>query len=178
VTRRAVFLDRDGVINVSPPGGEYIRRWAEFVFLPPVFDWVRLFNALDFLVLVVTNQRGIALGRMTRADVDDLHARMRTEFARRGCRVDEVFVCPHEEGMCDCRKPRPGMVLAACRKWDIDLGASLLIGDSERDRGLAESCGLAFLRAESGRLIESGDQSGFLRSEGRRSVAPIAGARM
>ena len=153
MTRRAAFLDRDGVINVRPPPGEYVRRWQEFVFLEPVFDWVRLFNALDLLVIVVTNQRGVALGRMTAADVGDIHRRMVAEFARRGCRVDDVLVCPHEEGTCGCRKPSPGMVLAARDKWGIDLSGSLLIGDSDRDRRLAEACGLRFLRAENGRLV-------------------------
>jgi len=150
--RRCAFLDRDGVINASPPRGEYVRRWEEFAFLEPVFDWVRLFNALDLLVIVVTNQRGVALGRMARADVDDIHRRMVAEFDRRGCRIDDVFVCPHEEGTCDCRKPRPGMVLAAQRKWNIELAGSLLIGDSDRDRDLAGACGLRFLRADNGRL--------------------------
>jgi D-glycero-D-manno-heptose 1,7-bisphosphate phosphatase len=153
VTRRAVFLDRDGVINVNPLKGAYIRRWEEFAFLASIFDWVRLFNMLDLLVIVVTNQRGVALGHMTMADVDDIHRRMLAEFVCRGCRVDDVFVCPHEESTCDCRKPRPGMVLAAQRKWDIDLAGSLLIGDSERDRGLAVRCGLRFLWAADGGFL-------------------------
>src|SRR5438874_1329246 len=98
--RRAVFLDRDGVINVCPPKGQYVESWLAFAFLEPIFDWVQLFNALGFLVIVVTNQRGVALGRMAQSDVDDIHARMTAEFARRGCRIDDVFVCPHEEGAC------------------------------------------------------------------------------
>jgi len=149
-----VFLDRDGVINVSPPTGEYVQRWTGFTFLESCFDWVRLFNALDFLVIVVTNQRGVALGRMTQTDVDDIHRRMLEEFSLRGCRVDDVFVCPHEEGTCACRKPRPGMVLAAQKKWNIDLAGSLMIGDSDRDSELARTCGLRFLRAENGRLVQ------------------------
>jgi D-glycero-D-manno-heptose 1,7-bisphosphate phosphatase len=156
VSRRAVFLDRDGVINASPPAGEYVRNWSEFAFLESIFDWVRLVNALDFLVIVVTNQRGITLGQMTAGDVDDIHARMRTEFARRGCRIDDVFVCPHAGGTCDCRKPLPGMVLAARDKWDIDLAESLMIGDSDRDRDLAAACGMRFLRAADGRFLGEG----------------------
>ncbi|MCE9564907.1 MAG: HAD family hydrolase [Planctomycetes bacterium] len=152
--RRAVFLDRDGVINVSPPKGEYVQEWAGFTFLESSFDWVRLFNALDLLVIVVTNQRGVALGRMTQADVDDIHQQMLEEFSLRGCRVDDVFVCPHEEGTCECRKPRPGMVLAAQKKWNLDLAGSLMIGDSDSDFELARTCGLRFLRAENGRLVQ------------------------
>lgn len=152
MTHRAAFLDRDGVINVCPPAGHYIRAWDEFTFLDPIFDWVRLLNALDLLVIVVTNQRGIALGRMTAVDLDDIHCRMIAGFARRGCRIDDVFVCPHDEGACDCRKPLPGMLIKARDKWDISLEKSMMIGDSERDRGLAAACGMKFLWAKNGRL--------------------------
>lgn len=153
MSRRALFLDRDGVINVAPPPGDYVLRWDDFAFHESAFDWVRLANALGMLVVVVTNQRCIARGLVTRAAVDDIHARMVAGFAARGCRIDDVFVCPHADGECDCRKPQPGMVLAAKAKWDIDLAGSLLIGDSERDRGLAAACGLTFLLAEGGRLV-------------------------
>lgn len=152
--RPAVFLDRDGVINRSPPPGEYVRDWSEFEFLPSIFDWVRLFHAFDLPIIVVTNQRGIALGRTTQAAVDDIHRRMTAEFARRGSPMTEVFVCPHPENSCDCRKPKPGMVLAAQRKWDLDLSRSLMIGDSDRDRNLARTCGMRFLRACDGTLHE------------------------
>jgi histidinol-phosphate phosphatase family protein len=145
-------LDRDGVVNVRPGPG-WVLRWEDFTFHEPVFDWVRLFNALGFLVIVVTNQRGVAQGLMTVADVEDIHRRMVAEFARRGGRIDDVYYCPHGDGECDCRKPKPGMVLAAQRKWDIDLAESLMIGDDDRDKMMADACGLQFLRAEGGRLI-------------------------
>jgi D-glycero-D-manno-heptose 1,7-bisphosphate phosphatase len=148
-----VFLDRDGVINEKAPDGEYVESWSRFRFLPNVTDWIRLFNALDQLVIVVTNQRGIARGRMTEADLAEIHEKMRSVLAQRGARIDDIFYCPHEEGACDCRKPRPGLVRLATQKWDIDLSRSLLIGDSERDMELARVCGLRFLRAAAGRLI-------------------------
>jgi len=153
MSRPCLFLDRDGVINVKPPEGEYVRRWDEFRLIPAAVDWIRLFNAAGFLAVVVTNQRGVALGLMTLADVADIHARMIAELASRGAVIDDVFVCPHEEGACECRKPRPGLVRAAQAKWDIDLGRSLLIGDSDRDRGLANACGIQFLRACDGKLL-------------------------
>ena len=151
--RRAVFLDLDGVINEPAPPGEYIRNWGEFRLLPNVADWIRLFNALDLLVIVVTNQRGVALGRMTAGDVEDIHRRMREELAAQGARIDDVLWCPHQEGACECRKPRPGLVYQARDRWDIDLDASLLIGDSERDRELARVCGMRFVRAAGGRIL-------------------------
>lgn len=153
MSRRCVFMDRDGVINERAALHEYIRDWREFRCLPNIADWIRIFNVLDFLVIVVTNQRGIARGMMTRDAVDEIHHRMIAGFAARRARIDDVFVCPHEEGSCDCRKPKPGLVLQAQAKWNIELGASLLIGDSDEDEALAFTCGMRFLRVHGGRLI-------------------------
>src|SRR6476469_765220 len=80
VSRRCVFLDRDGVINVAPPPGEYVRRWEEFRFLPGVADWIRLFNALDLLVIVVTNQQGVAKGLVRPEDLTTIHRNMVREL--------------------------------------------------------------------------------------------------
>ncbi len=153
--RRCLFLDRDGVINAAPPAGEYIQKWEEFRLLPEVVAWIRLFKAAGFLAIVITNQRGIALGRYTEADLEALHERMRAELAEQGAFLDDILYCPHAEGACDCRKPLPGMVIAAQRRWDIDLGASLLIGDGERDRLLAERCGIPFVMVRDGRVVGS-----------------------
>jgi D-glycero-D-manno-heptose 1,7-bisphosphate phosphatase len=158
VSRRCVFLDRDGVINVKALEGEYIQNWSEFQFLPNIADWIRLFNALDFLVIVVTNQRGVALGRMSLDDVAGIHRRMIRELADQGAKIDDVFVCPHEAGVCQCRKPKPGLVEQARDKWDIEVAASLMIGDSDSDEQLAAACGMRFLRARDGRLVCCGQQ--------------------
>jgi D-glycero-D-manno-heptose 1,7-bisphosphate phosphatase len=152
--QRCVFLDRDGVINRKPPEGDYIREWSEFQFLPGIADWIRLFNALGLLVVVVTNQRCVARGLIRSEDLEEIHNNMTRELACAGARIDDVFCCPHEEGACDCRKPKPGMVLAAQRKWNIRLAGSLLIGDSVRDAGLAEACGLTFVRVDEGHVLE------------------------
>jgi len=153
--RRCLFLDRDGVINAAPPEGEYVHSWDEFRLLPEAVSWIRLFKAAGYLAIVVTNQRGIARGLYTHADLQALHERMRAELAAQGAELDDVFYCPHEEGACDCRKPRPGLVLEAQRKWDIDLGTSLLIGDGERDRLLAERCGIPFVLVREGRVVDT-----------------------
>jgi D-glycero-D-manno-heptose 1,7-bisphosphate phosphatase len=150
--RRCVFLDRDGVINVKPAAGEYIRTHAEFQLIETVADWIRLFNALDLLVIVVTNQRGVALGLMSIEDLESIHRKMRDDLAARGARLDDIYCCVHDEGACDCRKPRPGMVRAAAAKWQIDIGRSLMIGDSVSDRELAEVCGMRFVNVESGHV--------------------------
>ena len=153
MARRCVFLDRDGVINEKPALHEYVRNWNEFRFLPNIEDWIRLFKALGYLVIVITNQRGVARGLMSLADVEEIHRNMMAELARRGAVIDDIFYCPHQDGECDCRKPLPGLVTQAQRKWDLDLTTSLLIGDSDADAALASRCGIPFLRAEGGKLI-------------------------
>jgi D-glycero-D-manno-heptose 1,7-bisphosphate phosphatase len=153
--RRCLFLDRDGVINAAPPAGEYVRRWEEFRLLPEAVSWIRLFKAAGFLTIVLTNQRGIALGIMSHADLIELHERMRAELTAQGAILDDIFYCPHEEGACNCRKPRPGLVLEAQQKWNIDLSASLLIGDSQRDQLLAEGCRIPFALVRDGRVVET-----------------------
>ncbi len=154
--RRAVFLDRDGVINMKPPAGDYVRSWDEFRFVPTIADWIRLFNALDLVVIVVTNQRGVARGLMSQADVDEIHRNMIAELAREGARIDDIFYCPHDrDDECACRKPRTGMVEQARRKWDIDPAASLMIGDSDKDAELAANCGMKFVRVDEGRFVQA-----------------------
>lgn len=154
VKRRGVFFDRDGVINVKAPSGHYVRNWSEFQFLPGADDWIRLFKALDFVVIVATNQRGIARGLIHPDDLAEIHLRMRQELARIGAGIDDILCCPHDEGECDCRKPRPGLLREAERRWNIDLRASLMIGDSDSDRQLAASCGMAFALARDGHIVE------------------------
>jgi D-glycero-D-manno-heptose 1,7-bisphosphate phosphatase len=151
--RRCVFMDRDGVINENARPGEYIRTWDEFKFIPSALDWIRLFNALDYLVIVVTNQRGVALGQMTVSDLNLIHENMCGRIADLGGRIDDIFACPHAAGACDCRKPRPGLVIEAARKWNISVPDSVMIGDSSSDEALAVSCGLRFIPVRDGRIV-------------------------
>ncbi len=150
--RPCLFLDRDGVINVAAEPGCYIESWEQFQLIPQVVDWIRLCNELGLLVIVVTNQRGVALGRMTENGLGEIHRMMIAELERLGARVDDVFYCPHHEGECDCRKPRTGMVREAARKWDIDLTMSILVGDSESDRSVARQLGMRFVPVVDGRV--------------------------
>lgn len=148
-----IFLDRDGVINSKAAEGEYVRSWDEFRIIPEVVTWIRLFNALGYVVVVVTNQRGIALGLVTEENLKLIHSNMVQELAARGAFVDDVLYCPHDEGCCECRKPGTGMIREAARKWDIDLERSVVIGDSERDEGMASACALRFVQVRDGRLV-------------------------
>jgi D-glycero-D-manno-heptose 1,7-bisphosphate phosphatase len=147
-----VFLDRDGVINQPALPGEYIRTWEEFKFLPSIADWIRLFNALDLLVIVITNQRGVALGLMSEHALEDIHSRMVAELAHLGARVDDVFYCAHAKNECNCRKPQPGLIFQAQEKWDIDLQHSLFLGDSPSDQQAAFQGGVPFVSVVDGRI--------------------------
>ena len=132
--KRAVFLDRDGVINRKAPEGEYVTRWENFEFLPGVAEAIASVNRAGWRVIVVTNQRCIAKGLATAGEVEAIHRRMREELAKMGARVDGVYYCPHDrEPACSCRKPEPGLLLAAAREFEVDLSASWVVGDSETD---------------------------------------------
>ncbi len=140
---RAVFLDRDGVINQRPPEGDYITRWEDFHILPGVAEGIALLNHAGFSVIVVTNQRCVAKGQLSEADLHQMHEKMTGDLARAGAKIDATFYCPHDiEPRCDCRKPAPGMLLSAARLHEIDLRASWMIGDSDNDveAGLNAGC--------------------------------------
>jgi D-glycero-D-manno-heptose 1,7-bisphosphate phosphatase len=132
--KRAVFLDRDGVINRKPPEGQYIVRWQDMQFLPGVAESIRLLTKAGFCVLTVSNQRCVAKGLLTAAELETIHSRMCNELAAVGAIISEVYYCPHDkEPPCTCRKPAPGMLLTAARQHEIDLATSWMIGDKEID---------------------------------------------
>jgi D-glycero-D-manno-heptose 1,7-bisphosphate phosphatase len=156
-TNKAVFLDRDGVINVEKG---YVHRIEEFEILPGVPQAIRLLKESGFLVIVVTNQSGVARGYYSLETVHCLHRHLDTELAAFGTRVDAYYVCPHhpEHGIgdlkvdCSCRKPMPGMLEQAAVDFGIDLSASYMIGDKLTDvaAGLAAGCRPVFLMTGSG----------------------------
>jgi len=132
--RRAVFLDRDGVINVKAPEGHYITRWEEFQFLPDAAGAIAILNQAGFSVIVVSNQRGVGKGLMTVDALEVIHSRMLAELAASGARIDAICYCPHDLGThCACRKPGPGMLLRAATDHAIDLPNSWMVGDSDSD---------------------------------------------
>src|SRR5439155_19646506 len=133
IESRCVFMDRDGVINVKPAVGRYVERWDQFTLIPAAVDWIKLFRALHFRVIVVTNQRCIAKKLVSAEAVCGIHDKMMERLSSMGAPLDDVFCCPHEEGKCACRKPLPGLVLEAQRKWSLQLRGSIVIGDSDAD---------------------------------------------
>src|SRR3954454_10176331 len=106
----AVLLDRDGTINVKAAEGEYVTSPEQLVLLDGAAAAIRRLNLARIRVAVITNQRGIALGRMTEADLAAVHRRLVQLLVAEGARVDAIFHCPHEKGTCDCRKPGTAML--------------------------------------------------------------------
>lgn len=144
---KAVFLDRDGVINRKPPEGEYVTCWEDLQILPGVVEGIGLLNQAGYCVIVVTNQRCIAKGLMTSADLERMHRRMSHSLAQAGATIDAVYYCPHEmEPPCRCRKPAPGMLLEAARSHGISLPSSWMIGDSSIDVEAGRNAGCKTVR--------------------------------
>jgi D-glycero-D-manno-heptose 1,7-bisphosphate phosphatase len=141
--RRAAFLDRDGVLNRRAPPADYVKSAAEFVWLAGAREGVLRLNDEGWLVLVVTNQRGVARGLMTAQDVEAIHDKAQRELRQIGAHVDGFYYCPHNDAdECACRKPQPGLILRAAQDWHVDLGASILIGDDDRDIEAARRAGV------------------------------------
>ena len=139
-----IFLDRDGVINRKQPEDDYVTCWQRFEFLPRAVAAIALLHAAGRRVIVVTNQRGIARGRMSVAEVQEIHRRMQEELARRGARIDGIYVCPHDYGECTCRKPAVGLFRQAQADFPaIDFAYAAIIGDSLSDLLPARELGSA-----------------------------------
>jgi D-glycero-D-manno-heptose 1,7-bisphosphate phosphatase len=149
--QKAIFLDRDGTINKYVG---FLSDIDKFELLPRVSEAIRKINESEYLAIVVSNQPVIARGELTVEGLEEIHNKMETLLGLDGAYVDDIFYCPHHpdkgfEGEvpelkidCDCRKPKPGMLLKAAEKYNIDLSQSWMIGDSERDvmAGKAAGC--------------------------------------
>lgn len=137
--RRAVFLDRDGVINrVFVRNGKPYAPMAleEFSIYEDVLEAIQRLKQAGYLTIVVTNQPDVARGKVRRETIDALHARMHELLP-----IDDCLVCPHDDGECDCRKPLPGMLLEASGRHGIDLGHSFMVGDRWRDVDAGRNAG-------------------------------------
>lgn len=152
--RRAVFLDRDGTINVEK---DYLHRIQDFEFISGAVEAVRLLNEAGFFVTVVSNQSGVARGYYTEEDVEQLHRHIAAQLENHGARIDAWMFCPHHpDGKgsyalpCKCRKPLPGMLKEAALLHDIDLAASIMIGDKLADIGAGISAGCRTILVRTG----------------------------
>ncbi|MBM4031166.1 MAG: HAD family hydrolase [Planctomycetes bacterium] len=155
---RVVFLDRDGVINESPPKGSWVFHWAEFRFIPGALDALRRLREHGFTVAVITNQSCVGRGLAPLAEIEEINARMIGAVAAEGGWIAGVYMCPHPKVMdCPCRKPKPGLIDEAARELAIRPEQAFLVGDAERDieAGRARGCTTIFVRSGQGVEAES-----------------------
>jgi D-glycero-D-manno-heptose 1,7-bisphosphate phosphatase len=138
--KRAVFLDRDGVINkVLIRRGKVVtpRKFEEFEMVEGIGEEIQRIKDAEFYVFVITNQPDVARGIMPRAELEKMLSAIKSHLP-----VDEIWVCPHDDdARCDCRKPKPGMIRQALDKYPVEIKGSFLVGDSWKDMELAGSVG-------------------------------------
>ncbi len=139
-TKRAVFLDRDGTLNIRPLKACYIEQKKDFVWLPGAKEAVKMLNDHAVITILVSNQPGIARNCLTVDQLNRIHDKMQMDLAEVGARIDHIYYCPHNwnEG-CECRKPKPGMLYAAQRDLSLNLNKCMLFGDDERDIDAAKA---------------------------------------
>ena len=138
--KRAVFLDRDGVINENRQ--DYVKTWDEFIFMPRALESLGLLAYSEFFVVVVSNQSAIHRGLVSSAMVEEINCRMVNQVKKTGARIDGVYYCPHiPSEACHCRKPLPGLFLRAAEDMQIDLERSYCVGDKLTDVAAGKAAG-------------------------------------
>lgn len=144
--KKCVFFDRDGVVN-EHPADYYIRSWDEFCFMPGFVESLRIVQEKGYTAVIITNQQGVGKGEYSAEAVETIHANLLAELRAQGLEVLDVLYCPHlAQENCDCRKPKPGMILQAVQKHDLDLSASWMVGDQERDIEAGHAAGCRCVR--------------------------------
>jgi D-glycero-D-manno-heptose 1,7-bisphosphate phosphatase len=151
---KAVFLDRDGVINVERG---YTHKLEDFVILPDLIEVLQLLESKGYLLIVVSNQSGIAKGLYKQSDVEVLHAFMTKEFTKNGIKLSEIYYCVHHPDVsrCICRKPDSLFVEKALARFNIDPSKSYFIGDKERDTAAAEKAGVKGILIEANSSLKT-----------------------
>lgn len=140
--QKALFLDRDGVVNVEK---NYLHKIDDFELVEGIVDVCRLFQKENYLIIIVTNQSGISRGYYSEEDFKHLSRWMIEHFGELGITLTHIYHCPHHEsidGACECRKPEPGMFLEAQKQYGLDMKHSVMIGDNERDIEAAQRAGV------------------------------------
>ena len=159
--RCAIFLDRDGVINVD---SGYVNTWREFYYCPGAVEGLRRLQALNYLLIVITNQSGLARGYFSVSQFNQLSKTMRDDLHQKGVEIGAVYYCPHHPNGnipeysvdCACRKPGPGMIIDAVRDFDLSLDCSYFIGDKLTDMAAARAAGVRWAYL----ISDEGDVSG------------------
>ncbi|MBQ4494516.1 MAG: HAD family hydrolase [Selenomonadaceae bacterium] len=153
---QAIFFDRDGVLNEEVG---YLWQVEKFKWIDGARETIKFCNERGLLAIVVTNQGGIARGMYTAREVDRLHDFMQKSLSEVGAHIDGFYYCPHHpdfSGKCDCRKPKPGLILRACEDFNINPAQAIMFGDTERDIEAAKAAGLrAGILFAGGNLLEA-----------------------
>ena len=139
---KALFIDRDGVINVDK---DYVFKISDFEFTDGAFELCKYFQFLNYKIFIITNQSGIARGYFSIKDLNLLHDWMLKCFSNEKIFIEKIYYCPHHpefDMKCKCRKPQPGMILKAAEEYNIDLSKSLLIGDKNTDLEAGKNAGV------------------------------------
>ena len=137
---KTVILDRDGVINKNPPDRGYVCNWNDFTFLPNALEAIRDLTQDGYHIFVATNQAGIGKGIFTKQQLSNIHHQMLEEIEEEGGQIYNIYYCPHHpDAGCECRKPKPGMLLQAAQEHDFEVSNSFFIGDSFTDMQAARS---------------------------------------
>ena len=158
MTIKTIFLDRAGVINKET---NYLHKIKNFEFIDGVFQACQYLRNLNYKIIIITNQSGIERGYYTEIDFQTITQWMIEEFNKNNIKILDVFHCPHSPNTnCDCRKPKPGMLLQAKIKHSVDMANSWLIGDKEADIVAANSAGISnTILVKSGHKISKGDSN-------------------
>ncbi|MDE2588890.1 MAG: HAD family hydrolase [Patescibacteria group bacterium] len=144
IKNRAVFLDRDGVINRNRD--DYVKNIQEMEILSNVSDAIRLLNEENYLVVIISNQSAINRGLLSIETLDEIHQFLKREVGKKGAKIDAIYFCPHKpDENCDCRKPQPTMIFRASEDLGINLSESYMIGDRDSDKFCAQRANVKFI---------------------------------
>jgi len=160
---KAIFLDRDGVINYEK---NFVLTPGDMELIPKASHAIRKINSSSYLAIVVTNQSAVARNLISFKELDQIHEKLKADLKKHGAYVDAIFYCPHHPNYngpnvnrdlikdCHCRKPKPGLLFDASKKMNIDLHKSYLIGDTERDIQAGREAGCSTIGVKTGKNIE------------------------
>jgi len=150
----AIFLDRDGVINENLEKG--VDKWEDFKFIPNALKALEILAKLPNKIIIITNQGGIEKGWRTEDDVKQIHEKMKKIIQENNGRIDAIYFCPHIGDECNCRKPKPGLLLQAQIDFDIDLENSIFVGDKTADIKTGKDLGMTSILVKTGNAGKDG----------------------
>jgi D-glycero-D-manno-heptose 1,7-bisphosphate phosphatase len=166
VRGRAIFVDRDGVINCRRPG-DYVLDWSQFIFIPGIRDALKQLSSLGLPMIIISNQAAVGKGLLDPTGLEEITNKMHQVLAEDGTFLAAAYYCTHRpDENCPCRKPKPALLLSAAADFKIELSRSIFIGDSETDVEAAQAAGCASVLFGSDIVSQSTAPKGFL-SAGR-----------